>query len=395
MSIKNPQEEYDTCENWSDARAIREVFGVPSWHKEEEQFESNEHPYPNAIVHETDGEKYGHVGGTNWLALGEKGSGKSTLGLHLATRLMEANDETVVWRASPDRSEWLPLKAWATVYLPAGCDIEARWKSRDIRADIAGEEANLSEEVREVRHYDGLEDLLSMFEPHEFAVVYPDPEFRGCTEVMSESGYSPHEVEYVSKRQAEAEEDAEKTPLVHWWFAFCVARLEYGPYGWLSLIFDEVADLAPDGARADRAQTYEKVVSLRRVMADSRKYYFSLFFFAHHEENLHSKIRRTIQWRVNMPDGTANPCQSNKDSAPVGFRQIPMRFDMMSQQQVGRGLCWTETNFTRFSWGDYPVAEEDEDRWLKVKPISTGENLSRSRARVTESAGTGTGASDD
>ncbi len=53
-----------------------------------------------------------------------------------------------------------------------------------------------------------------------------------------------------------------------------------------------------------------------------------------------------------MPDGTANPCKSNNDSPPVGFRQIPMKFDMMSQQNVGRGLCWTETNFTRFSWDD-------------------------------------------
>jgi len=365
---RNPQEIHETCANWSDSRAIREVFGIPPWHKQEAQFETWQHPYPNVLVHEAEAEKYDHVGGTNWLALGEKGSGKSTLGLHTATRLMEINDETVVWRGSPDRSEWLPLKEWTTLYLPAGSEIDARWKPRDIRASAAGESADLEEVVHEVRYYNGLEDLLQMFEPHQFAVVYPDPQFRGCTEVMQESGYSPHEVEYVTKQEAEHDDELEKTPLVHWWFAFCVARLEYGPYGWLSLIFDETADLAPDSARADKAQTYEKVVSLRRVMADSRKYYFSLFFFAHHEENLHSKIRRTIQWRVDMPDGTANPCQENNDSPPVGFRSIKMTNDWMSSADVGDGLCWAENGFTPFSWEDIPVADEDKQRWLKIKP---------------------------
>jgi len=380
---RNPQEIHETCANWPDSRAIREAFGIPPWHKQEAQFEEYETPYPNAIVHESDGEKYDHVGGTNWLAIGEKGSGKSTLGLHTATRLMEINDETVVWRGSPDRSEWLPLKEWATVYLPADCNIDSRWKPRDMRADAGGEAVDPRDVVREVRFYDGLEDLLNQFEKHEFAVVYPDPQFRGCTEVMQQSGYSPHEVEYVTEREAEHDDQLEATPLVHWWFAFCVARLEFGPYGWLSLIFDETADLAPDSARADKAQTYEKVVSLRRVMADSRKYYFSLYFFGHHEENLHSKIRRTIQWRVNMPDGTANPCEANNDNPPVGFRSLKMEYDLMSRAEVGKGLCWTESAFTRFTWEDMPVAEEDQNRWLKIKPTA-----SQSRARERSDVGT-------
>lgn len=397
MSIKNPQTHDDYSDNakgWGDARAISEVYGIPQWWKQEKQFTEYEHPYPNCIVHEAEADKYNHVGGTNWLALGEKGSGKSTLGLALAHRLMEANDEAVVWRGSPDRSEWLPMKPWATICLPANADIDARWKPRDMRKNPDGEPADLENIVRKVIYYDDLRDLLSQLERHQFHVVYPDPSFTGCNEVMRESGYCPHEVEYVPRSVADREDSLKTTPLVHWWFAFCVARLEHGPYDWTSIIFDEAADLAPESARADKAQTYEKVTSLRRVMADSRKYYFSLFFFGHHEENLHSQIRRTIQWRVDMPDGTANR-RKDIDSPPVGFRQIPMEQDMLSRKGPGKAICWTETNFTRFTWKDFPDAKEDRNRWLKVRTADGKSDKPSVRARTSESVAATQGGSDD
>lgn len=383
---------------WKDSRQIRQVYGIPPFYKLEENLRSAEHPYPNCIVHEAEAEKYDHVGGTNLLAVGEKGSGKSTLGLEISTHLMDVNDECVVWRGSPDRSEWLPLKPWTVLYLPANAEVTPTWRPTDMRADNGGEAAALEEIVKEVVYYDDLQDLLQQFDRHEFAVVYPDPTFSGCNEVMEQSGYCPHEVEYITPSAAEHDEQLKPTPLVHWWFAFNVARLEYGPYDWMSLMFDEAADLAPESARADKAQTYEKVMSLRRVMADSRKYFFSLFFFAHHEENVHSAIRRTIQWRCSMPDGTANPCRDNNDSPPVGYSAIPMKFDMLSGQDVGRGIVWTETNFTRFSWDDFPDPPEDTSRWLKIKLRDGNLNSAASArvpARATESAVTGRGVSDD
>lgn len=243
--------------------------------------------------------------------------------------------------------------------------------------------------VDEVRYYDDVRDLLEQLEPGRFHVVYPDPTFAGCEQVMNDSDYCPHHVEFTPWYRAE--EPAEKTPLVHWWFAFCTARLGHGPYDWTSLIFDECADLAPDSARADENQTDEKVTALRRVMADSRKYYVSLFFFAHHEETLHSRIRRTIRWRVNMPDGTANPCQRNNDQPPIGFNQIPMRADLMSRQDVGRGLFWTETNFTRFSWSHFAVEAGDSDRWLKISPSASPSQAGTSRARIESTGLTGGG----
>lgn len=368
-------------ENWPDARTQREVFGIPSFYKKEEMFSEKEHPLPNCIVHEADAERYSHEGGTNALAIGEKGSGKSTLALWVANQLMQVNDEAVVWRGSTSRSEWLPFKQWTKLILPKSAEVDARWKPRDIRKGMDGEAADLEDQVDEVVYYDDVREVFEHLEPHQFHVVYPDPAFRGCEAVMKETEYCPHHVEFTP--ETATDEPDERTPTIHWWFAFCAARLEYGPYDWVSLIFDECADLAPDSARADKSQTYEKIVSLRRVMADSRKYYFSLFFFGHHEENLHSKIRRTIQWRIDMPDGTANPCQANNDRPPVGFNQIPFRADMLSRQGVGRGLWWTETNFTRFTWDDIAVNPEDGARWLQIR-LNLRHTPSRARVSLRE-----------
>jgi hypothetical protein len=353
--------------NWTkrhtDADEIRRKFGMKPF--DPSQFDAMTKPYPNCIDHEPPGEsEWGHIGGTNFLAVGEKGSGKSTLGLYTAARLMEVNNEAVVWRGSSSRSEWLPFKHWTTLLLPRSADIEPSWKPRDIRKSNAGDDAELSEIVREVKYYDDPVDLNDKLEPGKFHVVYPDPTFAGCEEIMAGSDFCPTPVPFTPVDQAGDDEQA--TPLVHWWFAWMTAKLEYGPYDWTTLIFDEAADLAPDDAKADDAETYEKVQTLRRVMADSRKFYFSLFFFAHHEANLHSKIRRTVQWRVNMADETANPCRANGDRPPVGFNAIPMEQDQLSFRDVGHGLFWTEQRFTRFKWDDIPVEAVDQNRWLKI-----------------------------
>jgi hypothetical protein len=353
---------------------MRRKFGIGPW--DPDVFKSYEKPYPNCLVHESPGEsEWGHVGGTNFLCVAEKGSGKSTFGLKWSNRLMDVNDEAVVWRGSSSRSEWLPFKHWTKLLLPANAEIAATWKPRDIRVQNEGESADLEDIVREVEYYEDPVDLNDRLEPGKFHVVYPDPSFSGCERVMAESDFCPKPVPFTPP--SEAEDAADTTPIVHWWFAWMVAKLEYGPYDWTSLIFDEAADLAPDDAKADSDETYEKVQALRRVMADSRKFNFSLFFFAHHEVNLHSKIRRTVQWRVSLADETANPCQSNGDRAPLGFKNIPMKKDQLSSRNIGRGLLWTGQRFTRFTWDDIPVDTVDADRWLK---ISLDEGYTRARS---------------
>ncbi|MDB2276695.1 hypothetical protein PM022_19660, partial [Halorubrum ezzemoulense] len=241
---------------------------------------------------------------------------------------MEVNNEAVVWRGSSSRSEWLPFKPWTRLFLPANAASSASWQPRDIRADIDGDDADLEEVVREVIYYEDPRDINEQLEPGTFNVVYPEPSFSGCAEIVAESDYMEQPVEWVPKWEAD---QGDATTLIHWWFAWSIAKVEYGPYDWVSLLFDETADWVPQSARAEQHETFAKIGALRRVLADSRKFYFSLYFLAHNEENLHSKIRRTIQWRISMPDGTANPAQENNDRPPVGFNAIPMIRDQLSR----------------------------------------------------------------
>ena len=104
----------------SDQDEIRRRFGIAPFDPSDYDFS----PYPNCLIHEGPTEDRGtdHTGGTNFLGIGEKGSGKSTLGLWYATRQMEVNNEAVVWRGSPSRSEWLPLRPWTRLFLPSSVD---------------------------------------------------------------------------------------------------------------------------------------------------------------------------------------------------------------------------------------------------------------------------------
>lgn len=365
--------------NYSDAKEIRVAAGIPPFWKVEEQLASYQHPLPDAIIHTDKGSRYGHAGGTNWLAVGGKGSGKSTLALWLSTHLLEQNDETVIWRGAEARSEWLPFKRWTTLYLPAGCDIEATWRPESIRRRDETRPADLEDVVREVKRYDGIKDLLSQLESHEFAVVYPDPEFRGCNEAMRESTYVQKEIEYNTRESAEKPSDV--TGLVYWWIAFGVGVLEGwgGGYHWTSLVFDEVADLLPQSAEAD---AWDYVEVFRKIIDDSRKYGFSLFAFGQDEADVHEKVRRKFQWRVAMPDDDGNPAQEDGVSPPVGFSNIPMKNNKLRQKGPGHGYCWKPGNFTPFRWQDIPDWEEDADRKLKIniKPVGGS-----THARATES----------
>lgn len=357
------------------------------------RYKKYEYPLPDLVTHTDDGRYFGHVKGTNLLAVGEKGSGKSTLALFLAFRLMddavrlppwarpdidETNDRevewadpktvtdtgenAVVWRGQMAASEWLPYKPWTTLWIPDSVPVNAVWEPEDVR-NTDTKPADLAREVREVRRYEDPREVNDGLKPGTFNVVYPGPAFQGCEEIMADSDYCPEPVSFTPKWHAEDDNDV--TPLVHWWFAFLTAKLEYGPYNWTTLLFDEAADFAPQGARADKNETYTKIRGLRKVVAQSRKHYLSLFFFGHHEENLHSKIRRTIQWRIDMPDGTANR-NSNQHSSPVGFSQIPMCADMLSRKSPGLAICWDETNYSRFTWPDIVEFREDRNRWLSL-----------------------------
>jgi len=202
----------------TDADQMRRCFGISPY---SDEWPPYQHPYPNCLNHTEDGGEWGHVGGTNWLGVGGKGAGKSTFGLYWAVRLMEVNNEAVLWRGVSNRSEWLPLAPWTTVYLPRSVDLDPRWMPEDMKRPNGGEPANLEEIVREVRYYDNPVDLNDQLEPGTFNVAYPDPEFTDCEDIMRSSDYVGTNVTFTPLSEAD---ENEGTSVEHWWFAYFVAR---------------------------------------------------------------------------------------------------------------------------------------------------------------------------
>lgn len=291
------------------------------------------------------------AGGTDFLAIGPPGSGKSNMALNHSVRLMEENDEKVVWRASTSRSEWLPLAPWARVCLPEGVDVEARFVPKNPSQQAV--EVDLEDVVREVvRYRDPVHLNEELLVPGGFHVVYPDPKMRGVQALYEDT----------QEKQYDGLEFTEHDPLNHWWFGYLLARIERGPYHWTSVIFDEIGDIAPEAARNDEYGHYQKVELFKDCLVDARKTGLSIFMFGHAEADIHSMIRRKIRWRIAMP-GKANP---TKASQVVGFNNVPMNEDHASGQDVGWFMPYNES---RFEWpgvsaGHYPAPI---DMTLKVE----------------------------
>lgn len=286
------------------------------------------------------------AGGTDVLATGKPGSGKSTQACHFATRTMEINDETVVWRASSTRSEWLPLAPWATVCLPRSIDPEIELEPMDPLDDpISISVDELEEIVRSVEFYEDPLDLNQNVLDRDgdvgggrLAVVYPDPDMARCDEIYQESPYRKEELEFSSE-----------DPPKHWWFAWLLARIDRGPHHWMTWICDEIGDLVPQNARKDSYGSYQKVELAKDLWVDARKKNLSIFSWGHAEVDVHQMLRHKVRWRIQMP-GKANPTSKGD---LVGFGSVPMNHDLTSSMRIGEGLLYTERHFQKFRWPEY------------------------------------------
>lgn len=286
---------------------------------------------PNIIRHEFEPEQSWKAGGgTDLLSVGEPGSGKSNFALWLSQRLMQANEEKVVWRASTSRSEWLPFAPWARVCLPKGVDVRAEFVPKNPTQE--GFEVELEEIVREVVRYNDVVDLNKrVLKPGVFHVVYPDPRMRGCQWVYEQD----------PEKQYDGLEFSTDDPINHWWFGWMHARVSQGPHHFSSVMFDEIGDIAPESASKDEFSHYQKVELLKDCWVDARKYGHSIFAFGHSEADIHSMIRRKIRWRATMA-GSTNP---TKAGGIVGFGKVPMDEDIMSSRDVGDVLIYNEGEF--------------------------------------------------
>jgi len=329
----------------SDADAIRRHFGVAPYDPAPYTEAEYTSVLPDCLEHEWSAPPDRISGGTDFLARGKPGSGKSTLGCHLAVRMLEINEETVVWRGSSSRSEWLPLAPWATLCLPAGADVSVRLVPTDkSEAPITLREHDLERIVREVIRYENPLDLIEQLEPGRFHVVYPDPDMTGCQELFEHA--STKNYDEPPREALFGPED----PASHFWFAFVLARVEFVERAhFMTLILDEIGDIAPQSASKDQFGTYQKIELLKDLWVDARKFGLTFGLFCHSEVDIHQLVRHKIRWRIQMP-GTSNPTTA---SGIVGFDESPMNSAVTSHYPIGRALMYTETNFDRFEWPNY------------------------------------------
>jgi DNA polymerase III delta prime subunit len=385
----------------TDAEQIRDRFGISELDVEafiKANGDEDAIVYPDMVIHERDAELTRSNKGTDCLFRGTRDCGKTTYALNLAARLMDENDERVIWRGRRGGSGWLPLKHWATVYLPDGLEADAAWMNEAEDADstttLDGVD-DLENVVRDVVRYDGIYDLLHKLVDNPagtFNVVYPDPAFRDCEEITRETdrGQFAGAVPFTAEWEADPEGGRPATPLGDWWAPFLVARAEYDqtPQAWMSWLCDEAGDLYPENApNNDGRKLSDLITMLRGVWATARKRKLSLYMWVHREENLHHEIRAEFKWRVCMPDGKENPTKRPRSSQPIGMKgAIQMETDMMSHRKDRyEALCYNGPDWAHFTWSDVPKASEDADRWLKIT-MRPGDSPPQPQGSDTEEA---------
>ncbi|MGB9932862.1 hypothetical protein [Haloarcula amylolytica] len=373
---------YKPPERWeTDAYEMRRCFGVPEL-DEENDYKENPRArmtWPNLLIHERNPTRSTNdPGGEAAVFRGDRGSGKSTLLREANIRILSENTEIVdgrvqgefsVWRGTPERSEWLDLRKWTTLYLPKHASIDAIWMDED--EDISSGEPisevdDLEDIVRDVVYYESVLDLLEKLSKGPagtFNVVYPDPSFQGCTELSRETSRGQFdELPYVPAWEARNQDGVQPTPTSHWWFMFLVAAVDYSAYyKFMTFTFDEGGDLMPQRARQDQHRLYDKVELARSCIADSRREGLTILMGIHRKENVKAAILKEFKRWVWMPQGTSNPVKHRASTHPPGWSSVSMPFDMMGHREdpsdAPIALCFTESQDTEFRWSDVSTGE--------------------------------------
>ncbi len=340
----------------TDAESIRRHFGIGALDPAAYNYKN---VVPGMLMHAKDNSAYSPGGGTSFLCVGGYGSGKSTMAHTVAVQVLDINahlNESVVWRGSENRSEWIRFAPWARVLVPSSCDVSARIVSTDAM-DSYEREVDLADVVREVEEYDDVHQLnQKLIEPRKFNVVYPDPDFVGCQEVYEESART-YDLSFQPGH-----------PVQQWWVSWVQDRVENGPYRFMTGCIDEIHEIISQEAAKDEFDTYQKVQLYRDCHIDARKFNLSLFQWGQNASDVHEKLRRKERWRITM-NGRANPTRA---SQVVGWNNVPMNTDLTSSMQTGRALAWTQTNFEPFQWPDIAKPTEEE---LKVRLRPRQQNI--------------------
>lgn len=352
-----------------DAEEMRRRFSIPEFDPmafEREEGHIKSMVYPDMILHEWETDITTRPKGTTAIFRGKRGSGKTTCRDYISVRLMEENNERVVIRGRQDSSDWRRFAPWTTLYLPSDVDCTVEWQDMVDRSTPQPEDL-----VRDVVYYDDVMDLLRTLEERSggtYNVVYPDPEMRGCNDIIDRASGIPYPIKFTPKSEARGERKA--TPVSHWWFAFMLARTKFGKRRdadgtplWMTLFLDEIGELAPENPPGgeDGHYTWEAVEMMAQMMIDVRKAGVSIFGICHHWGQIAAKWRQEFNFMVSMPDDRPNPIMSRSTTWPKGWEKVPMTCDLISDKSVGTALCYDEGRFSYFGWNDLSVPEEQDD----------------------------------
>jgi len=286
------------------------------------------------------------AGGSDYLAYGKPGSGKSTLMDFTASVLQGVNNETVLLAdtmddsGTNDRAEWLPLAPWATIAVPAGIPVEVRIvpNSPEVSSFVVG----LEDICRDVIRYDSPLDLLGQLIEGQFYVVFPDPLHRGCEDVSRFAYHPPGRVTPVGEEGPSA-----PTPADQWWFAFVQARIKSDTFThWTSLMFDEAGNLFDPDAQKDDHDTYQKVRDFAKGFADARKKGVSTYSYSHALSEVSHFFRAKQRWWITM----------NGMTPPIGKTlpgdktcTIPTSRYTRSMGK-GEAMVWNDSNYASINW---------------------------------------------
>lgn len=376
-----------------DFSEMRDHFGIPPF--DVEAFtETNDGciVYPDLVIHRRNPTVVPSDKGMDALIRGKKGSGKTTFLKVLAIRLGENNQERVIHRGRTDDSGWLELRWWTTLWLPANASVTATWVYEEDEEKTREPAGDLSDIVRSVRYYDDLYDLIDQLAETpvpSYHVVYPDPSFSGCEDVMRESNKTGQVLPYTPAWDATG--GGSPTPLPQWWIAFMLCQLEHGHYdAFMSWICDEAHQVfGPPNPPEDDHRTDKKFKLANQLLNEARKRMFSWYLATQSEGKLDYRILDEVRTRVYLADGRKNPVKTVGKSIPYGWTNVPMDADWMSGKNQGHGLCFVEAEtegYAEFQWDALTPHPDDENRWLEIRLNQPEEQVrGRGQGQRTES----------
>lgn len=347
--IRHPRSMLDNLIHLSETDKWRLDFedysGLPRVRRQTFEYLANEHTPVSVSDLEA-------TGGTDALIYGPMGRGKTTVVQTFIARLMEINNEAIVWRGTGQRSEWLPFAPWTIACLPEGVeyDVQLAPPEDDLGFSEAAQfdpaDVDLEDIVWKVKRYSSIEDLNhNVLVPGAFHVVFPDPMHRGAHRATVDAEETKV-LEYTGAH--ESDDPAEVTPPKHWWFAWLVHHNSFGRSMRVAWVCDEASNIFEDHASNDDHGLADAIKAVSQNYVDFRRNGLSFVLLTQKPFEISWYIRKKMRWAVTL-SGASNPVNEEV----IGVTP-PMTSEFTSGWDLGKAIIWTGGEYADFDWDAIP-----------------------------------------